>query len=334
MLYIGTDLHSKHSTYEALNAETGEVSGGHRIPNEELTERIGAMPSPKRVIVEAGRNSWIMRQRLLSVAEEVWIVSPQKVRSQLAGEPKTDKRDARALARLAAEGRLSPIWVPDQACVSLRVLSRTRTRLVHQRSATKNALRTLGAQFGYECRYRQVDGKAAQSFWSTIALPEDPAWIVGQELEHVAQLTRRIAELEKRMAQRLAEHPIAPYLKTISAVGPILCATFLAEIGDIERFPSPDSLVRYSGLDPSVHQSNLKRAHGPVLPHGNPYLRTAAVQAAQLQRNLKADSRLKRNYWRLSLRGHHPNVAKLDTARKVLHAVWWVWRKKEAYRPF
>lgn len=334
MLYIGIDLHSNRSTYEAINAETGEVSGGHRVSNEELLEKVRALPGPKRVIVEAGRNSWIMRQRLLAVAEEVWIVSPQQVRKQLAGEAKTDRRDARALARLAIEGRLKPLWVADEACVLLRGLTRTRARLVRQRTATQNALRALCAQFGHECGYRNVSGQSAQSFWETLELPSDADWIVRGELEQVAQLSQRIDDLEQRIAQRTAQHPIAPVLRTIGGVGPIICAVLIAEIGDIARFPKPDSLVRYSGLDPSVYQSNNRRVHGPVVPHGNPYLRTAAVQAAQIQHHLKRDSRLRRNYWRMILsRKHHPNVAKLDTARKVLHAVWWVWHKKEAYRP-
>lgn len=342
MLYIGMDVHSKRSTYEAIDPQTGEIQQAHRVANEEVVARIGALASPKRVILEAGRNSWIMRKWLSAVAEEVWIVSPQQVRAQLGGQAKTDKRDARALARLTVEGRLQPLWVPDEACVLLRALTRARARLVRQRTATQNAVRALGAQFGYECSQRNVRGKAAQAFWEGVELPAVAEGILNSDREQLTTYDERIAALEQQIEQQLASHPlavslpnpVAPLLRTIGGVGPGTSAVFVAEIGDIARFPSPDHLIAYSGLDPSVYQSGERLAHGPVARHGNPFIRTAAVQVAQVQHFVKQDSRLRRNYWRLTLdRKHHPNVAKLDTARKVLKAIYWVWQRKEPYRP-
>lgn len=334
MLYIGMDIHSKRSTYEAVNPQTGEMHNAHGVPNEEVAARIGVLPSPKRVIMEAGRNSWILRKWLSAVAEEVWVVSPQQVRAQLGGKAKTDKRDASALARLTIEGRLQPLWVPEESVVLLRALTRTRARLVRQRTATQNAVRALGAQFGFECRHGNVRGKAARAFWEAAELPTTADWILHSDLEQLSDYDQQIAAMEQRIEQQLATHPIAPLLRTIGGVGPATGATFIAEIGDISRFPAPDQLIAYSGLDPSVHQSGDRIHHGPVARHGNPFLRTAAVQVAQVQHFVKQDSRLRRNYWRLILdRKHHPNVAKLDTARKVLKAVYWVWQRKEPYRP-
>jgi transposase len=328
------DVHSKRSTYEGIDPQTGEVHQAHRVPNEEVVGKIGSLPSPKRVILEAGRNSWIMRKWLSAVAEEVWIVSPQQVREQLGGKAKTDRRDASALARLTVEGRLQPLWIPDEACVLLRALTRARARLVRQRTATQNAVRALGAQFGYECSHRNVRGKAAKAFWEGVELPAVAEEILDSDCEQLTTYDDRIAALEQQIEQQLASHPVAPLLRTIGGVGPGTSAVFVAEIGDIARFPSPDHLVAYSGLDPSVHQSGDRISHGPVARHGNPFLRTAAVQVAQVQHFVKKDSRLRRNYWRLTLgRKQHPNVAKLDTARKVLKAIYWVWQRKEPYRP-
>ena len=42
---------------------------------------------------------------------------------------------------------------------------------------------------------------------------------------------------------------------TVPGVNVIVAATFLAAIGDIERFRSPRKLVGYLGLDPRVRQS-------------------------------------------------------------------------------
>jgi transposase len=333
MLYIGLDVHGKQSTYEAINPQTGEVISGYRIPNEEVVERIRILPGPKRVILEASGTSWDWHRRLSLVAEEVWIVCPQQVREQMKGRAKTDRRDARALAQLTIEGRLHPLWVPDEACVQLRTLTRTRWRVIKQRTMTKNALRALAAQYGQPCAYTDVTGVAARTFFEHLRVPESAQQVVTMSRELMTWLDKRSFELEKQIVARVKDNPIWDVLQTIPGVGIIIAATFVAEIGTITRFDNPDALIRYSGLDPSVHGSANHMRHGPIVKHGNPYVRTAAVLAAQQQRFTKQDSKLRRNYWRMVLgRNEHPNVAKVDTARKILKAVFYVWKKEEAYR--
>lgn len=335
MLYIGMDVHSKMSTYEAIDPVSGEMHREHRVLNEEVVSKVGALPSPKRVIIEAGRTSWVWYQRLSEVAEEVWIVSPHRVREQLKGQAKTDRRDARALARLTIEGRLAPIWVPDAACITLRALTRARLRLVRQSTATKNALRALGAQFGYECPYKDVMGKSATTFWEElVALPEEALCIKQLCRDQLTALHSKIEQLEQRIQERIKDHAVARLLRTVPGVGPLTAATLVAEIGDIARFDHADALIKYAGMDPSVYQSANTLRHGPISKQkGNRYLRTAAIWAAQKQAQVKTDSKLRRNYWRLRLsQKHHPNVAKLDTARDILKVVYYLWKKGEPYR--
>lgn len=333
MLYIGLDVHSKHSTYEGINPETGEMMSGHRIANGELVERIGLLPSPKRVVLEAGRTSWDWHRRLSVVADDVWMVSPQQVRALLKGEAKTDRRDARALAQLTIEGRLKPLWVADETCMQLRTLTRARGRLVKQSTASKNAVRGLTALFGQPCPQSDVTGVSARKFFDQLELPAKVQDVLATSRELIEWLDKEMKKLEKQIVEMLKDNPIWVVLQTIPGVGPLIASTLVAEIGTIERFANPDALTRYSGLDPSTTGSSDRLRHGPIVKHGNPYLRTAAVLAAQQQRNTKKDSKLRRNYWRMVLGRHaHPNVAKVDTARKILKGVFYVWTKKQAYR--
>lgn len=336
MFYIGADIHSKRTTYQAINPSTGEVRGEHRVPNELLTSKLALIPGPKQIVLEAGRGAWMWRERLSEIADEVWVVSPQDVRRKLDGEAKTDRKDAQGLARLAMEGRLRPLWVPDEECMKLRNWVRSRWRLVGQRTATKNAMRALVAHYGFEAPDGEVTGKANMAFWKSVTVPEHARALLEMNLEQVSWLTDRIDQLEGELARALAQNEIVALLKTIPGVGTIIGATFYAEIGQMDRFQTPDHLVGYSGLKPKVEGSNDKLWHGRLQKYqGNKVLRTAAIWAAQQQHHVKKDSRLKRNYWRMVLHCQQsPNVAKVDTARKVLHAVYWVWSKRQPYRPF
>jgi transposase len=62
-------------------------------------------------------------------------------------------------------------------------------------------------------------------------------------------------------------------------IGWVLAFTIAAEIGEIERFASPEKLAGYTGLFPRVNQSGDKDRRGPLTKHGPTYLRWAMLEA-------------------------------------------------------
>src|SRR5438045_9773164 len=59
----------------------------------------------------------------------------------------------------------------------------------------------------------------------------------------------------------------------------VLAFTIAGEIGEIERFSSPERLAGYTGLCPRVNQSGDKDRRGPLTKHGPTYLRWAMLEA-------------------------------------------------------
>ena len=93
-----------------------------------------------------------------------------------------------------------------------------------------------------------------------------------------AQLTfleQQVLEVDAAVEQLVAQLP-QQYLTTIPAIGPVVAATLLAEIGDIQRFDSVEQLAAYAGIDPTVFQSGQFNAkHTRMSKRGSPYLRRA-----------------------------------------------------------
>ncbi|MBA3740742.1 MAG: IS110 family transposase, partial [Chloroflexi bacterium] len=117
----------------------------------------------------------------------------------------------------------------------------------------------------------------------TIAPPELSAQL-GFEMELlIAQydlLERQIAAAETRVAGML-DGELARRLQTIPGVGPAICATLIAEIGDIHRFRDFDKLVAYVGVHPAEKSSGQKG--GPetswqMAKTGNAHIRAALYQ--------------------------------------------------------
>ena len=70
-------------------------------------------------------------------------------------------------------------------------------------------------------------------------------------------------------------------LMTIPGIGTVNGGMILGEIGDIHRFSSPNKLLAYAGLDPSVYQSgNFQAKKTRMSKRGSKVLRYALVNAA------------------------------------------------------
>ena len=131
MQYLGLDVHKSFTTMGRFDPATGELAHLGNVPTgqRELREALERLPGPKTVVLEAGRKSHWVAAMVEPVADQVWIVDPLEVRRLQGRKPKTDRRDAVALARWAARGALTPRWRPDTQTMDLRELTRGRAAL-------------------------------------------------------------------------------------------------------------------------------------------------------------------------------------------------------------
>jgi transposase len=114
-------------------------------------------------------------------------------------------------------------------------------------------------------------------------------------LDQIGLLQAQIPALDAIIAKRLAT--VDQQLTSIPGIGPVLAATILAEIGDIDRFSRLEALVAYAGIDPSVFRSGAfegRRQH--ISKRGSPHLRRALYLATQsaCRHNSDLDSYLQR----------------------------------------
>jgi transposase len=116
---------------------------------------------------------------------------------------------------------------------------------------------------------------------------------------------------------------------TIPGVDLVVAATFMAQIGDIRRFPSARHLVGYLGLDPRVRQSGTAPPrHGQISKEGASQVRhvlcEAAKSAARSAGPLHAFAQRIR-----ARRGN--NVATIAVARKLCVLCWHLLTREEDY---
>lgn len=71
-----------------------------------------------------------------------------------------------------------------------------------------------------------------------------------------------------------------PRMLTIPGIGEISAATILSEYGGIKNFSSPNKMLAFAGLDPSINQSGTLESNGKMVKHGSGHLRYAIMNSA------------------------------------------------------
>jgi len=99
------------------------------------------MPSD-RVALEVTGSCWEVARILGPHVERVVVVSPDDTGITQA-RAKTDRLDARTLARLLWSGELESVWMPDERCRVLRRRLARREQLVHSRTRAKNEIHAV-----------------------------------------------------------------------------------------------------------------------------------------------------------------------------------------------
>ena len=69
---------------------------------------------------------------------------------------------------------------------------------------------------------------------------------------------------------------------TIPGLGEISAATILSEYGDISNFSSPNKMLAFAGLEPSIIQSGTIENNGKMVKHGSGHLRYSIMNAAMI----------------------------------------------------
>jgi len=98
-------------------------------------------------------------------------------------------------------------------------------------------------------------------------------------LEQIAFLEHQVAAVEQQIEAHLGQ--IEQHITDIKGISPVMAASLLAEIGEVHRFQRFESLVAYSGIDPSVFASGeFKATETHMSKRGSPHLRRALWLAA------------------------------------------------------
>ena len=247
----------------------------------------------RRVVLEAIGPYAEPLVRALSVAGfEVGIVNPRRIkafREAEGGRAKTDRLDARLIARFALTMPETLRPLPTDTQLELKALSLRRRQLTEMIAMEKT-------------RMKQVRG--------TLLLDSHRAAI--------AALSAQCQAIEAELAKRIGDDPelrrVLHILKSIPGIGErvaTLLITDLPELGQRDR----KAIASLAGLAPHVSQSGAAPPRAAIAG-GRPCVRAALYMAALVA--ARHHPKLRDDYNALRLQGKPGKVALIAIARKLL----------------
>jgi transposase len=365
-LYLGLDVHKDSTTIAiAEPGSKGEIRLFGTITSDlgRLEHALGRIrkahsDAQLEVAYEAGPCGFGIARRLKQLGVPCLVAAPSLIPKKPGSPFKTDKRDARSIARLLRAGDLTPVYVPEPTDEAIRDLCRARTDAVDDQRRCRLRLKAFLLRHGYRYQGKANWSQPHMRYLRELVLPH-PAMkaILEEYLQGIDAAHERVKRIEASMLTLLDTWRLKPAVQALMAFRgfQLVAATVtVSELGDIHRFAHPRQLMTYLGLVPTEDSSGPHQRLGKISRCGNGHQRWLLTECAEhyltppkvskeLSRrqegqpaevralSWKAQNRLHLRFNRLLARRLPRNKAKIAVARELCGFVWALLRTQPCY---
>ena len=338
--HTGCDAHKNFCIMHHMDND-----GAHGLHQNVPTDRqsinnfLNQLDEPTTMTVEAGCNWWFLynifcEHRMVS---DVTIVDPARskkaadILSLLSGygRASNDDIDSEMLAVMRKRNLITSITIPNEQQLETRTINRCRFDAVHASVQNKNRMTSLFTFYGFSISGNDAVTESDHFLKVKQQLPEYCVFVIDQLRSSILLADQHTEMCQNRLEKLL---PLSDknmkILLSAPGIGPVFARTILSEIFDISYFSAPKSLINYAGLAPIKKQStDKKKAKIKLTRHCNYYVKYALISAANSARN---HPKYRRKYEQ-DVRKRGKMIAKLNLARRLTKAIYWMLTRQELF---
>jgi len=322
--YIGMDAHSSNCVFNVVDKDGTEVDQAEIATNGLLLkDYIRSIKGVKKLVFEECELSAWLFETLHGEVDELIVCNP--TRNQQYKKAKTDKLDAKNLARLLRGGFLTPVYHDGSKTEHLRALMSGYQDIVDTGVSVKNRYKSLFRKAGLPARGAKLydDSSLLED------LPRPDQRFVGRSFY------RLLETLEKEREQYVAaikglsrSFPEIKLLKTIPGIGDIQASKIVSQVISAERFKDKHKFWSYCGLVRYRMESG-GRLYGSSRGWGNRILKCVFKMAAKSV--LTGENELRAYYDELRAKGTSDRSARNAVSRKLAAISLSVLKTKRPY---
>jgi transposase len=328
---LGVDLGKNSCSAVGLDA-AGRVVLRRRMRRESIIALATKLPGCI-VAMEACCGAHHLGRLLAAQGHEVRLMSPEYVRPYVKAQ-KNDDRDAEAIAEAATRPTMRFVALKTEAQLDVQVLHRVRDRLVGQRTALTNQIRSILLERGIvvaQGRRKLLDALAALSSDGGGVGPR-VRLLLDDMLDQWRALDDRIMAMDDEFADMARNDPAARRLATIPGIGVLNATALVAAIGDGRTFSRGRDLSAWLGLVPRQATTGGKPRLLGITKRGSKYLRKLIIQGARAALPSLSRTPTPLGSWLRGLLSRaHGNTVVVALASKLARIAWALLRNQTAF---
>jgi transposase len=173
-------------------------------------------------------------------------------------------------------------------------------------------------------------GPAGRRWLAELQLPTGARSRLDAGLRLIDAVTVEVRRADADLRTGFARDARVRRLLPIPGIGLVTAATVVAEVWDIQRFPSPERLCSWAGLTPGERTSDAHTRRGHITKQGSRWLRWTLVEAAT---SAVRDPQLGRFTTQIAQR-RGPKIARVALARRLLTLCYYALRDHGGCRAY
>lgn len=326
------DLHKNSSTF-CVKDKDGKLYDSRKVvtnPHEIRQYIANFKDSDLSLVVEPVSQWYFYADLLEQMNVDVHLANPLQVKAIASARIKTDKIDAAVLCDLLRTNLLPEAYFSSPDVRQWKEMVRFRASLINLRTQTKNKVHAIIWKNGLSFKATRLFGKAGRQWLRSLRLKEQFQISLERYCDLVEYLDELVAEADRAIEKAVGNHSQAKLLTSIPGISYVSALTIIAEIGDVNRFPSAKKLQGYAGLVPSTYSSGDSMRYGRITKRGSKWLRWTMIEIAHRQILCKKKPGFAWYYLKIKQR-KGSGAAAVATARKLTAVAW---RLLKDNRPF
>ena len=331
-MMIGIDAH-KLSESVCVTDDDGNIMEEYSMNNTDESWRSFMekyRESNPKIAVESSTTGKYVARLLRDHGFEVHLANPKGLKIIYGSGKKTDRNDARNIAKLLRLGELPESYLPSMDIDEIRTIIRYRRSLGEEMTAIKNSVHSLLTRNGITIKASDIFGKRSLDaiIKSAGKLSVSDSIVLTDLMNRLQYVRERIERMQDKLASMGRNIPEVKILMTIPGIDYYSALAIYSEIGDITRFPDADHLASYTGLVPRVNQSGSVDIHGHITKSGPSVLRFFLVNSTHTLIKLSASFK---NIYRKLRKRIGKNRAIIAVARKLAVVIFNMLARKQCF---
>src|SRR5919197_6702987 len=328
---VGLDCHPDSFTAAIVRGQTPAVALTEQLFNKVPMSRLQSWAQKHStgqdlLVLEASGNSFHVARSLAAIQRRALVLESCQMGKLKEAHANNDKISAVRIAKAYLAGTAKKVWVPDAKTQERRDYFHAHRKASQRTTQLRNRLGSYLSDNGVRLKKGTRLAQASAQELLRQAKPwTSRQWqIIEGMLLELRHAEEQRLHWRRLIAQEVLSDPELLSIVRLCGVADVVAFALGALVGDIQRFASPKSLVKYIGLNPAFDDSGQGRWSGGIGGHGRKDLRSLIMEAAQSI--LRSHDPLAKWGKRLMARKGSAKLAIAAMARRLAVAIWYLMR--------